>query len=168
MDKNIFLTFNIIISHIFLLIFIEISQVVQKIWRFSFSIFTIFINFPDFLTLRCNKETNGVSIKQMMSAILYFQPTQNRLLNNYIELNWFDNSSSWNMKEVRLTSPEKTAFKKQSCLIRVNLTKMKCSQNRVLKYIYIYIYIYRERERERAHFLHFFTQQSPIYVLSAL
>ena len=166
MDKNIFVTFNIVIRHIFLVIFIEISQVAQKIWRFSFSIFTIFINFPDFLTLRCNKETNGVSIKQMMSAILYFQPTQNRLLNNYIELNWFDNSSSWNMKEVRLTSPEKTAFKKQSCLIRVNLTKMKCSQNRVLKYIYIYIE--RERERERAHFLHFFTQQSPIYVLSAL
>ena len=112
MDKNVFVAFNIIISHIFLVIFIELSQVVQKIWRFAFSILTIFINFPDFLTLRCYKETNGVSIKQMMSAIQYFPLILNTLFNNYIELNWFDISFSWNMKEVRLPSPEKTAFKK--------------------------------------------------------
>ena len=59
------------------------------------------------------------------------------------------------MKEVRLTSLEKTAFKEQSCLIRVNLTKMKCNQNQVLKYIYIYI----------PHYLHFFTQVSNICTL---
>ena len=43
-----FVTFNIILSHIFLENFIEILEVVQKIWRISLSILTIFINFLDF------------------------------------------------------------------------------------------------------------------------
>ena len=42
------LTFNIIISHIFPEIFIEIPQVVQKIWRISLSILAIFIDFHQF------------------------------------------------------------------------------------------------------------------------
>ena len=41
---------------------IEISQVVQKIWRFSSSILSISINFLDFLTFPCYKETNDDSI----------------------------------------------------------------------------------------------------------
>ena len=39
-----FLTFNVFISHIFSENFIQIPPVVQKIWRFSLSIFTIFID----------------------------------------------------------------------------------------------------------------------------
>ena len=57
-----FVTFNIIISHILPEHFIEISQVIQKIWRFSSSILTIFINFSDFFIFSCYKETNDVSI----------------------------------------------------------------------------------------------------------
>ena len=43
-----FVTFNIIISHIFPENFIEIPQVVQKILRLSMSILAIFINFHHF------------------------------------------------------------------------------------------------------------------------
>ena len=93
-----FVTFNIIISHIFFKNFNEIPQVVQKIWRFSPSILTIFINFSDFLTFPCYKETNGVSIKQMMSSFFYFQPTIVRLFNNYKKLYWYEIRSFRNMK----------------------------------------------------------------------
>ena len=44
-----FLTFNIIISHIIPENFIEIPQVVQKIWILSLTILAIFINFYKFL-----------------------------------------------------------------------------------------------------------------------
>ena len=47
-------TFNIIISHIFPENFIKISQVVQKIWRFSTSILTNFINLWDFFHIFFN------------------------------------------------------------------------------------------------------------------
>ena len=50
----IFVTFNIIISHIFPENFIKISQVVQKIWRFSTSILTNFINLWDFFHIFFN------------------------------------------------------------------------------------------------------------------
>ena len=43
-----FVTFNIILKHIFPENFIEFPQVVQKIWRISLSILVIFINFPPF------------------------------------------------------------------------------------------------------------------------
>ena len=43
-----FVTLNIIISDTFPENFIEISQFVQKIWRFSPSILTIFIDFTNF------------------------------------------------------------------------------------------------------------------------
>ena len=56
-SKNVFLrgslkpcflvTSNIFISHNFLENLIEIPQFVQKIWMYSFSILTIFINFSD-------------------------------------------------------------------------------------------------------------------------
>ena len=82
-----FVTFNNIISHIFPKNVIEIPQVVQKIWRFSLSMLTIFINF---MTFPYYKETDGNSIKQMMSAFFYFQFTLNRLFNNcFIKLYWY-------------------------------------------------------------------------------
>ena len=45
-----FVTFIIIVSHIFPQNFVKTAQVVQKIWRFSTLILTIFINFLDCLT----------------------------------------------------------------------------------------------------------------------
>ena len=54
-----FVTFNIIISNIFPENFIEIPQVVHKIWSFSLPIFAIFI---DFLTFPCYKETDDVNL----------------------------------------------------------------------------------------------------------
>ena len=57
-----FVTFNIIISHIFLENFIKIPQVVLKIGRFSPSILTVFINYSEFLIFPCYKETNVVNI----------------------------------------------------------------------------------------------------------
>ena len=60
-----FVTFNIIISHIFPENFIEIPQVVQKIWRISLSILAVFIDFRrflDFLIFPCYRETNDVSL----------------------------------------------------------------------------------------------------------
>ena len=44
-----FVTFKIIESHIFPANFNVISQVIQKIWRFSLSIYPIFIDFSNFL-----------------------------------------------------------------------------------------------------------------------
>ena len=57
-----FVTFNTIIGHTFPEYFIEIPQVVSSL------ILTIFVNFPDFLTFPWYKETNDVSIKQMMAT----------------------------------------------------------------------------------------------------
>ena len=57
-----FITFIIVISLILPENFIEILQVAQKIWRFSSSILTIFINFSDFLTFPCYKETKDIDI----------------------------------------------------------------------------------------------------------
>ena len=78
-------TFNIIISHIFSESFIGIPQVVQKICRFSPSILSSFINFSDFLTLSCYKETYDVGLQQMMSACFYFQTSLNMLFNSCID-----------------------------------------------------------------------------------
>ena len=69
-ETLLFLTFNIIINLIFPENFIELPQVVRKIWRFSPSILTIFINFSEFLTFPFYKETNVVSIKQVISTFL--------------------------------------------------------------------------------------------------
>ena len=57
-----FVPFNIIISHIISENFVEIPHVTQKIWRISPLILTIFINFSDFFTFSCYKETNDVII----------------------------------------------------------------------------------------------------------
>ena len=61
----IFVTFNIIISHIYLENCIEITQVLQKIWRLSLSIVAIFIDFCHvlgFFDISLNKETNGATL----------------------------------------------------------------------------------------------------------
>ena len=50
---RILVVYNIIITYIFPENFIEITQIVQKIWIFSSSILTIFNNFLDFLTYPC-------------------------------------------------------------------------------------------------------------------
>ena len=47
-NSRFFVTFNIILSHIIIENFIEIPQVVQKIWRLSLTILVIFINFYQF------------------------------------------------------------------------------------------------------------------------
>ena len=52
-----FVTFNNIISQIFPENFIEIPEVVKKIWKFSWSMLTVFIDFADFLTYTCYKKT---------------------------------------------------------------------------------------------------------------
>ena len=57
-----FVTLNIIISHVFPENFIEIPQVVQKIWIFSPSILTVFIDFSDFSHFVVVKKTNAVNI----------------------------------------------------------------------------------------------------------
>ena len=57
-----FVTFNIIISHIFPENVIKIPIVVQKVLKFSPLILTIFINFSDFFKFPCYKESNEVSI----------------------------------------------------------------------------------------------------------
>ena len=88
-NPDVFVTFNIIINHIFPENFLQISQVVQGIWRISLSILAIFIDFhrlSGFLTLLCYKETNDVSLQQMMSAFFKFQHAFNRLFNNCIKL----------------------------------------------------------------------------------
>ena len=57
-----FVTFNIIISHIFPENFIGIPQVVQKIRRISLSTLAIFIDFLKFLSFPCHKEANDISL----------------------------------------------------------------------------------------------------------
>ena len=81
-----FVTFNNVINDTFRENFTDIPQVGQKKWSFPYSILTIFINFLNFLTFPCYKETNEASLLQMMSAWFYFQPTSDRLLNNCIKL----------------------------------------------------------------------------------
>ena len=64
--------------------FNEIPQIIQKIWRFSSAILTIFINVSYFLTFPCYKEINGVTIVQMTSVFFAFN--KNRLFKNCIKL----------------------------------------------------------------------------------
>ena len=83
-----FVTFKIMIRHVFPENFIEIPQVVQKLWETSQSILDIlidFTNFSDFLTFPCYKETNDANLKKMMSTFFHFQHTLNRLFNNCIK-----------------------------------------------------------------------------------
>ena len=89
-----FLTFNIIISHFFSEIFIETLQVFQMTSRISPPIWTILIDFSDFLTFFYYNK------KLLTSA--WFS-------NNCIKINWYYITSSWNIKEgvVKLIPTEK-------------------------------------------------------------
>ena len=65
--------FNIIISHIFPENAInKIPQVVQKIWRFSPSVLTLFIYFSNYLTFPYYKETNGVTYNRWCQQFFTF------------------------------------------------------------------------------------------------
>ena len=68
-----FVTFNIFLSHIFHGNFIEFPQVLQKIWKFSCSILSIFKIFLDYFTFPCYKETDDIS------TCLCLQPALNGL-----------------------------------------------------------------------------------------
>ena len=57
-----FVTFNVIVSHIFHENLIEVSPVIWKIWRTSSSLLTIFIKFLDFSIFYCYKKANDISI----------------------------------------------------------------------------------------------------------
>ena len=60
--KPFFLTLTTIISHVFPENVIEIPHVVHNIRRFFLSVVTIFIDFSDFLSFPCYKETYDFSI----------------------------------------------------------------------------------------------------------
>ena len=105
--------------------------------RFS-SIFWIFLTFPRY------KETNEVSLQQMMSAFFDFQHAWNRLFNNSIKLYWYQLRSSWNIKGGRGkgeggqidSPPEKNTLKKHS-FITVNSTGFdKCNLVKVRYYVF--------------------------------
>ena len=75
-DEVLFLfnfNFNIIINHNFPdNVIIKIPQVVQKIWRFSPSILTLFIYFSDYLSFPYYKETNGVTYSRWCQQFFTF------------------------------------------------------------------------------------------------
>ena len=77
LSKNVFFRETIIqsvvifkISHIFPKNFIEIPQLVQKIWNFFSSVLTIFINILDFFIFPCCKETNDVTCNRWRQHLL--------------------------------------------------------------------------------------------------
>ena len=120
-----FVTFNIIVSHIFPENFVDVSHIAQRIRRFSPSILTIFIDFSDFLNFSSRKETSDFSIQQMISSIFYFQAIINSLFNNFINLYWYWISSSGNMKVGRRgklnPSPLHLLPQKENCLQKSQL-----------------------------------------------
>ena len=103
--------------------FIEIPQVVQKIWwRLSLSILTTFIDFSDFLTFPFCKESNKVSIYRIMSAFFYIKSFLSRLFNNYIMLYSYKISYLRNMKgRSNLTPAEKELPSKTSDLLGLKI-----------------------------------------------
>ena len=120
-----FVTFDIILKHIFPENFIEFPLVVQKIWRSSLSILAIFINFSQFFgffdiaLLQRNYWRHPITDDVSIFSV----STLSRLSNNCIKLYWYQMSSSWNMKGGSNWSsptffPGKTTFKKPN-LVRV-------------------------------------------------
>ena len=77
-------TVNIIISYIFSENFIEIHQVSQKIWIFTSSILTIFVNFLDFFTFTCYRKANDVRSYKIIVAVFWL--ILDKLLRNFIKL----------------------------------------------------------------------------------
>ena len=81
-----FVTFNIIIGYIFPENFIEIPQVVQKIWRFSPSMLTVFINFSYYWHFLVTKNLMTSAYNTRCQQFFCFQSTLNRLFNNCVKL----------------------------------------------------------------------------------
>ena len=137
-----FVAFKIIISHIFPEIFIKISQVVQKIWRFSPSILNILIVFQIFWHFLVTKKLMTSAYNRWCHHFSYFQSTLNRLLNNI--QNFIDIRlvilEKW--RGVKLTpSSEKATFKKPS-LTRFNILKSK--ESPILKIFHLMEYYVRK------------------------
>ena len=66
-----FLAFDIIISHICAENFIEIPQVVKKIWRISLLILAIFINFNQIFCLKYEAGEGGnIQLPSKISVLL--------------------------------------------------------------------------------------------------
>ena len=76
---------NIIIIHVFPEKFIKISQVFQKIQRFSSSILTFFVTFLDFLAFPCYRELK-VWTDNRWHQHCYLRPTSNGLFDSCIKL----------------------------------------------------------------------------------
>ena len=70
---------NIIITHLFPEMFIQIPQVVQKIWRLSPPILVIFSDFHPIFWIcwhfPVTKKLNDISLKEIMSVFFHFQHT---------------------------------------------------------------------------------------------
>ena len=119
------MTCNIIINRIFSEMSLKFLKSFRRYKEFlcQYQLFSlILIVFLDFLTFPCYKETNDVSVQQIMSPFFHFQHTLNRLFNICMELYWYYISSSWNINETvgerGGDPPEKTTLRKPS-LIRV-------------------------------------------------
>ena len=119
----VFVTFNIIISHIFLENFIKIPNIVQKIWRISVNISyfyqfsSIFWIFWHFLV---TKKLILPAYNRLCQHFLQFRHTLNTLFKNCIKLYWYQISFPEICKEVQIDPfHEKTILKKPS-RIRVN------------------------------------------------
>ena len=108
-----FFTFDFTIRNIFSKNFIEIPQVVRKIWRFSSSISIIFITFwIIWHFLDANKLMISAS-DRWCQHLFYLQPTLNRLFKNCTKLKWYWISSSRNIKGiVKLTPIRKNYLQK--------------------------------------------------------
>ena len=116
-DKALFfVTFNIFIRHIFPENWIEIPQVVRRIWKFSSTILANFITFFFFFwTFWYFLVANKLMREHIANDvnIFYLQPIFNRLFNNCIKLYWYWISSFWNMS---FFFQKKTISKKPSLI----------------------------------------------------
>ena len=87
-EEGVLPTFNIIIWYNFPERFIEINQVSQKLWIFPSSILTILVKFLDIFTIISYNKSNDVSISKIMPAVFRPGIILDRLLKNYIKLQW--------------------------------------------------------------------------------
>ena len=87
-EKRFFMTFKIIINHIFPENFIEPVTRYEHFPIFSVitSYFHQFFFLFVFLKFTCYKEAKNVTLQQMMSVFFHFQPTLNRLRKNGMTL----------------------------------------------------------------------------------
>ena len=115
-----FVTYNITISHIFPQKFIKLREIIWKIWRFSSSILTTWMNFHIFFHISLLWKPNNVSIRQLLSACFYFQPILYRLCNNCMKLYCYY-IRSWNIKLRRRwggsTQPHKGKDSTYACIV---------------------------------------------------